>query len=41
MNNLESYPKVHDVSHIQQIGRVQAYQLVASNQFHVVRIDIC
>ncbi|MFZ7942774.1 helix-turn-helix transcriptional regulator [Neobacillus sp. 19] len=41
MKNLESYPEVLDVSHIQQIlgiGRVQAYQLVSSNQFHYVRV---
>jgi hypothetical protein len=41
MNNLDRYPDVLNVEDIQQIldiGRVQAYQLVTSNQIHVVRI---
>ncbi|WP_420913716.1 helix-turn-helix domain-containing protein [Brevibacillus agri] len=35
------YPPVLDVFHIQKIlgiGRRQAYELVNSNQFHVVRV---
>ncbi|RNB53526.1 DNA-binding protein [Brevibacillus gelatini] len=38
--SLENYPAVLDVSHIQEIlsiGRRQAYELVSSGQFHVVR----
>lgn len=41
MKNLDSYPDVLNVDHIQEIlgiGRVQAYQLVSSNQFHIVKI---
>ncbi|WJQ79834.1 helix-turn-helix domain-containing protein [Brevibacillus brevis] len=37
----EKYPVVIDVCHIQQIlgiGRRQAYELVNSGQFHVVRV---
>lgn len=40
MGNIE-YPAVMDVNHIQKIlgiGRRQAYELVNSKQFHVVRI---
>lgn len=47
-NTLKDYPLVLDVTHIQEIlgiGRRQAYELVNSNQFHVVRagkrIKIC
>jgi hypothetical protein len=41
MKNLDSYPDVLNVEHIQEIlgiGRTQAYQLVASHEFHTVRI---
>ncbi|WML26249.1 helix-turn-helix domain-containing protein [Neobacillus sp. OS1-33] len=41
MKKLEGYPDVLNVDHIQEIlgiGRTQAYQLVASNVFHTVRI---
>nr|WP_197187533.1 helix-turn-helix domain-containing protein [Brevibacillus agri] len=41
MNQKEMYPPVLDVFHIQKIlgiGRRQAYELVNSNQFHVVRV---
>lgn len=41
MKNLEQYPAVLDVEQIQEIlgiGRSQAYQLIASNKFHTVRI---
>lgn len=41
MNILEQYPSVLDVVHIQQIleiGRRQAYELVNSGDFHIVRI---
>lgn len=41
MNTLEQYPPVLDVIHIQQIlgiGRRQAYELVNSGDFHIVRI---
>lgn len=41
MKSLEKYPDVLNVEQIQEIlgiGRVQAYQLIASNQFHTVRI---
>ncbi|TDF96597.1 helix-turn-helix domain-containing protein [Paenibacillus piri] len=42
MNNaLDHYPPVIDVTHIQEIlgiGRRQAYELVHSNSFKVVRI---
>ncbi|GGG09632.1 helix-turn-helix domain-containing protein [Paenibacillus abyssi] len=40
MTNLETLPPVLDVTHIQTvlgIGRRQAYELVNSGQFHVVR----
>ena len=40
-NKLEDYPAILNVSDIQKIlgiGRVQAYELVNSSQFHVVRI---
>jgi hypothetical protein len=40
MQNLEMLPPVLDVTHIQSIlgiGRRQAYELVNSGQFHVVR----
>lgn len=40
MNNFDLLPSVLDVSHIQTIlgiGRRQAYELVNSGQFHVVR----
>lgn len=39
--NKDEYPSVLDVSDIRKIlgiGHVQAYQLVGSGQFHVVRI---
>ncbi|NCU18584.1 helix-turn-helix domain-containing protein [Pallidibacillus pasinlerensis] len=41
MKRKEGYPVALDVSHIQSIlgiGRRQAYDLVNSGQFHVVRI---
>jgi predicted DNA-binding transcriptional regulator AlpA len=41
MENLKEYPDILNVHHIQEIlgiGRSQAYQLVASNQFHTVRV---
>jgi predicted DNA-binding transcriptional regulator AlpA len=41
MKNIESYPEVLNVEDVQQIlgiGRRQAYELVASRQFHTVRI---
>ncbi|MEH7464036.1 helix-turn-helix domain-containing protein [Bacillus thuringiensis] len=41
MNILEQYPSVLDVIHIQEIlgiGRRQAYELVKSGDFHIVRI---
>lgn len=40
-NTLEQYPPVLDVAHIQQIlniGRRQAYELVNSENFHIVRV---
>ncbi len=39
--NYSKYPLVMDVYHIQEvlgIGRRQAYELVNSEQFHIVRI---
>jgi hypothetical protein len=39
--NKDDYPSVLDVKHIQailDIGRVQAYELVNSGQFHTVKI---
>lgn len=45
---LDNYPAVLDVTHVQEImgiGRRQAYELVNSEKFHVVRagkrIKIC
>ncbi|MBQ6459001.1 MAG: helix-turn-helix domain-containing protein [Exiguobacterium sp.] len=41
MSTLEQYPPVLDVEHIQQIlgiGRRQAYELVHSGNFHIVRV---
>ncbi|MEH6947573.1 helix-turn-helix domain-containing protein [Bacillus sp. JJ634] len=41
MKNLKNYPEILDVKQIQEIlniGRTQAYQLIASNEFHTVRI---
>ncbi|MFV2048560.1 helix-turn-helix domain-containing protein [Metabacillus sp. YM-086] len=41
MKKIESYPDVLDVSHIQEIlgiGRRQAYELIASGEFHTVRV---
>jgi excisionase family DNA binding protein len=41
MKNLVNYPDVLNVEQIQEIlgiGRTQAYQLVALNEFHTVRI---
>jgi len=41
MNTFEHYPPVLDVTHIQEIlgiGRRQAYELVNSGDFHIVRI---
>lgn len=41
MRNLEEYPDILNVTDIQEIlgiGRRQAYELVATNQFHTVRI---
>ncbi|MDA2514893.1 helix-turn-helix domain-containing protein [Bacillus cereus] len=38
---IEQYPPVLDVIHIQEIlgiGRRQAYELVNSNEFHIVRV---
>lgn len=37
----KEYPQILDVSHIQKIlgiGRRQAYELVNSGQFHIVRV---
>ncbi|MGG2059680.1 helix-turn-helix domain-containing protein [Priestia megaterium] len=41
IKNLNSYPDVLNVNDIQEIlgvGRRQAYELVASGQFHTVRV---
>ncbi|KIV59271.1 DNA-binding protein [Aneurinibacillus migulanus] len=41
MNQLDNYPEVLDVVHIQRIlgiGRRQAYKLATSGSFHTVRI---
>jgi hypothetical protein len=41
-NNSEHLPEVLNVSDIQEflnIGRTQAYELVNSGQFHVVRLN--
>lgn len=41
MNELNNYPDVLNVIDIQEIlgiGRRQSYQLVASNQFHTVKV---
>ncbi|MDF9507333.1 helix-turn-helix domain-containing protein [Bacillus cereus] len=38
---IEQYPPVLDVIHIQEIlgiGRRKAYELVNSNEFHIVRV---
>ncbi|WP_257985596.1 helix-turn-helix domain-containing protein [Bacillus sp. V5-8f] len=38
---IEDYPEVLNVEDIQQIlgvGRVKAYELVASGQFHTIRV---
>jgi hypothetical protein len=41
VNNLDNLPAVLDVSDIKKVlncGRVQAYELANSGQFHVVRV---
>jgi excisionase family DNA binding protein len=41
MKELDHYPDVMDVTHIQEIlgiGRRQAYKLVHSGKFHTVRV---